>query len=102
MTVNVTIMLVITTIFISVSNALPTTFYMKLIEVFLLFSMSMPFTEVLLIAAIDTLSYVITISIVLYTLFLTYINVNAYLGISILRRKRNETRYRPSNLPLKL
>ena len=54
-TVNVTIFLVMTTLFIGVSNSLPRTAYVKMIEIYLLFSMSMPFSEVLLITAIDVM-----------------------------------------------
>ena len=57
-TVNVTILLVITTLSIGVSNSLPRTAYIKMIEIFLMFSMFMPFSEVLLITAIDVLRYV--------------------------------------------
>ena len=54
-TVNVTIILAMTTLFISVSNSLPRSAHVKMIEVFLLCSMSMPLSEVLFIAALDVL-----------------------------------------------
>ena len=46
-TVNLTAMLVLTTIFIDVSNNLPKTSYMKMIDIWLLFSLLLPFTVVL-------------------------------------------------------
>ena len=52
-TVNVTTLLVLTTLFISVSNSLPKTSYIKMIEIYLLFSLSMPFCEVLIITLLD-------------------------------------------------
>ena len=52
-TVNVTVLLVLTTLFISVSNSLPKTSYIKMIEIYLLFSLSMPFCEVLIITLLD-------------------------------------------------
>ena len=47
-TVNLTVMLVLTTMFISVSNALPQTSYVKMIDLWLLFNLVLPFSEVLL------------------------------------------------------
>ena len=47
-TVNLTVMLVLTTMFISVSNALPETSYVKMIDLWLLFNLILPFSEVLL------------------------------------------------------
>ena len=58
MTVNVTTLLVLTTLFISVSNSLPKTAYIKMIETFLIFSLFMPFIEVLLHTALDILRQV--------------------------------------------
>ena len=41
-TVNLTTMLVLTTMFISVSNNLPNTAYVKMIDVWLIFNLMMP------------------------------------------------------------
>ena len=54
-TVNVTILLVLTTLFISVSNSLPKTAYIKMVDTFLIFSLFMPFSEVLIHTALDML-----------------------------------------------
>ena len=54
-TVNLTSLLVLTTLFISVSNALPKTSYIKMIDVWLLFSLCIPFCEVILHTIIDRL-----------------------------------------------
>ena len=48
MTVNLTVMLVLATMFISISSSLPVTSYVKMIDVWLLFSLMVPFVEVLL------------------------------------------------------
>ena len=48
-------MLVLTTIFIDVSNNLPKTSYMKMVDVWLLFSLLLPFTVVLNHTYMDTL-----------------------------------------------
>ena len=47
-TVNLTVMLVLTTMFINVSNQLPNTSYIKMIDVWLIFNLIVPFVEVLL------------------------------------------------------
>ena len=47
-TVNLTVMLVLTTMFISVSNALPQTSYVKMIDIWLLGNLILPFLEVIL------------------------------------------------------
>ncbi len=47
-TVNLTSLLVLTTLFISVSNSLPETSYIKMMDVWLLVCLSVPFSEVLL------------------------------------------------------
>ena len=52
-TVNVTTLLVLTTLFIGVSNTLPKTAYVKMIEIYLIFSLFIPFCEVLLISILD-------------------------------------------------
>ena len=52
---NLTCMLVLTTIFIDVSNNLPKTSYMKMIDVWLLFTLLQPFVVVLINTYMDTL-----------------------------------------------
>ena len=54
-TVNLTTMLVLTTMFISVSNNLPTTAYVKMIDIWLIFNLLMPFLLVLLHTYMDCL-----------------------------------------------
>ena len=46
--VNLTCMLVLTTMFINVSNQLPKTSYIKMIDIWLIFNLIVPFVEVLL------------------------------------------------------
>ena len=46
--VNLTVMLVLTTMFISVSNQLPNTSYIKMVDVWLIFNLILPFVEVLI------------------------------------------------------
>ena len=53
--VNVTVMLVLTTMFISVSSNLPKTSYIKMIDVWLLSSLVKPFLDILLQTYIDNL-----------------------------------------------
>merc|ERR1719153_611289 len=48
-TVNLTTMLVMTTIFIAVMDRLASTAYVKMIDVWLIFGMLVPFTEVMLL-----------------------------------------------------
>ena len=48
LTVNLTNMLVMTTIFMSVMERLPTTSYLKMIDYWLIFCQLVPFTEVML------------------------------------------------------
>ena len=52
---NLTSMLVLTTMFINVSNNLPKTSYMKMIDVWLLFNLLYPFIVVLLHTYMDPL-----------------------------------------------
>ena len=52
-TVNLTALLVLTTLFISVSSSLPPTAYVKMIDVWLIFSQMIPFSEVLLHTFMD-------------------------------------------------
>ena len=54
-TVNLTSMLVLTTMFINVSNNLPKTSYMKMMDVWLLFNLLYPFLVVLMHTYMDTL-----------------------------------------------
>merc|ERR1719310_1944416 len=54
-TVNLTVMLVITTMFISVSNSLPMTSYVKMIDIWLLFNLVVPFVEVFMQTYIEHL-----------------------------------------------
>ena len=48
-------MLVLTTMFINVSNNLPKTSYVKMIDVWLIFNLLLPFIEVLVHTYMDTL-----------------------------------------------
>ena len=48
-------MLVLTTMFINVSNNLPTTSYMKMVDIWLLFNLILPFIVVLSHTYMDTL-----------------------------------------------
>ena len=54
-TVNLTSLLVLTTLFISVSNSLPKTAYIKMMDIWLIFNLFIPFSEVLLHTYIDSL-----------------------------------------------
>ena len=54
-TVNLTSLLVLTTLFISVSNSLPKTSYIKMMDIWLIFNLFMPFAEVILHTYIDSL-----------------------------------------------
>merc|ERR1719167_1594592 len=54
-TVNLTAMLVLTTMFINVSNNLPKTSYVKMVDVWLIFNLLLPFIEVLVHTYMDTL-----------------------------------------------
>ena len=54
-TVNLTAMLVLTTMFINVSNNLPKTSYVKMIDVWLIFNLLLPFIEVLVHTYMDAL-----------------------------------------------
>ena len=55
MTVNLTSLLVLTTLFISVSQSLPPTAYVKMIDIWLIFVQLVPFAEVLLNTWMDVL-----------------------------------------------
>ena len=52
-----TAMLVLTTMFINVSNNLPKTSYVKMIDVWLIFNLLLPFIEVLVHTYMDALRY---------------------------------------------
>ncbi len=54
-TVNLTSLLVLTTLFVSISNSLPTTSYIKMVDIWLLFCLFIPFLEVILHTYMDTL-----------------------------------------------
>merc|ERR1711899_551645 len=54
-TLNLTAMLVLTTMFINVSNNLPKTSYVKMVDVWLIFNLLLPFIEVLVHTYMDTL-----------------------------------------------
>ena len=56
-TVNLTVMLVLMTMYIGVSNNLPKTSYIKMIDVWFIFSMTIPFIEVILQTYIEYLRY---------------------------------------------
>ena len=53
-TVNLTALLVLTTLFLSVSNSLPKTSYIKMMDIWLIFNLFIPFAEVLLHTYIDS------------------------------------------------
>ena len=50
-------MLVLTTMFINVSNNLSKTSYVKMIDIWLIFNLLLPFIEVLIHSYMDTLRY---------------------------------------------
>ena len=52
---NVTVMLVLTTMFINVSNNLPKTAYVKMIDIWLLFNLFKPFVDIIMQTYIETL-----------------------------------------------
>ena len=54
-------MLVLTTMFINVSNNLPKTSYVKMIDVWLIFNLLLPFIEVLVHTYMDTLRWISTL-----------------------------------------
>ena len=55
-TINLTCMLVLVTLFISVSDSLPKTSYIKMIDCWLIFNLTLPFVEVLLHTYIESLN----------------------------------------------
>ena len=52
---NVTVLLVITTLFISVSQSLPTTAYIKMVDVWLIFNLLKPFIDIIVQTYIESL-----------------------------------------------
>ena len=55
MAMNVTVMLVLTTLFVSVSTNLPPTAYVKMIDCWLIFNLFKPFVDIILQTYIQTL-----------------------------------------------
>ena len=55
MSLNVTVMLVLTTLFISVSTSLPTTAYIKMIDIWLIFNLLKPFIDIIVQTYIESL-----------------------------------------------
>merc|ERR1712012_312430 len=55
MSLNVTVMLVLTTMFLSISTNLPPTAYIKMMDIWLLFSLLKPFVDILVQTYIETL-----------------------------------------------
>ena len=55
-TVNLTCMLVLVTMFISVSSSLPKTSYIKMVDYWLLFTLMLPFVEVILHTYMESLN----------------------------------------------
>ena len=55
MGLNVTVMLVLTTMFLSVSTNLPPTAYLKMIDCWLLFNLLKPFVDIIVQTYIETL-----------------------------------------------
>ena len=55
-TINLTCMLVLVTLFISVSDSLPKTSYIKMMDYWLIFTLILPFVEVLLHTYIESLN----------------------------------------------
>ena len=53
--VNLTVMLVLTSMLISVVESLPQTAYIKMVEIWLIFNLLLPFTDVILHTIIDCL-----------------------------------------------
>merc|ERR1712098_744357 len=55
MSLNVTVMLVLTTMFISISDNLPKTAYIKMIDIWLIFNLTKPFVDILMQTYVETL-----------------------------------------------
>ena len=56
-TVNVTLLLVLSTLFISVLDSMPRTSYVKMIDIWLIFCLLIPLAEVLFHAMVDQYRY---------------------------------------------
>ena len=54
LTVNLTTMLVLTTIFIAIMDRLASTAYVKMIDIWLIFAQLIPFTEVVLLTLLES------------------------------------------------
>ena len=59
--VNLTVMLVLTSMLIAVVESLPRTAYMKMVEIWLIFNLLLPFSDVILHTTIDCLRYTLCI-----------------------------------------
>ena len=57
MVVNLTVLLVLTTMFVNINSKLPTTSYIKMVDIWLIFNLIIPFTEVLLHTYKDCLTH---------------------------------------------
>ena len=62
-------MLVLTTMFINVSNNLPKTSYVKMIDVWLIFNLLLPFIEVLVHTYMDTLRSIFKLKLKMFNVF---------------------------------
>ena len=73
-------MLVLTTMFINVSNNLPKTSYVKMIDVWLIFNLLLPFIEVLVHTYMDTLR----------SIFLVFLEPHAFFLLALPVENQNE------------
>ena len=89
LTVNLTNMLVMTTIFISVMERLPTTSYIKMIDIWLIFCQVVPFTEVM-----PLFSFLNMLIIFFFTSWTFNTKVILLTTIESLREKKKKTRKR--------
>ena len=55
--VNITVMLVLVSMYIAVVESLPVTSYIKMIEIWLLFNLIVPFADVMLCCIIDNIRF---------------------------------------------
>ena len=55
--VNLTVMLVLTSMFIAVGESMPETSYIKMVEIWLIFNLIIPFLDVLLHCKIDNIRF---------------------------------------------
>ena len=79
-TVNLTSLLVLTTLFIGIFKSLPNTAYIKLIDVWLICCLLMPFCEVLLHTSADFLRnrLVLFSALIIYKLIFTAFSQKSY------------------------